>query len=188
MSSIRLFILDAFERHGEIHGHQLRAYAEREHVSLWTDISVGSLYQALKRLVAEALLRSIRTEREGSFPERQILAITELGKKNLAILRREGLRDVIAKWDPFDLALTRAGPVSREAIEETIAQRLIDLRRALAERIDLNRNALPYLTDLEVQALTHREHILRSEIEWHESFIQNLPSIDLGRAANLEPK
>ena len=93
----------------------------------------------------------VRTEREGNFPERQIFAITAPGQENLAILRREGLHDVATKWDPFDLAPTRAGPVNREAIEESIAQSLVDLRRTLAGRVDLNRKARPYLTDRKVR-------------------------------------
>jgi len=143
MLSVRLFILDAFERHGEMHGHQLRSYAERERVSLWTEISVGSLYQAIKRLVADGLLAAIRTEREKNFPERQIFAITQLGRESLAILRNEGLHEVVARWDPFDLALTRIGQISREVIEECVAARLLALRQMLAERVDLNaRHAL----------------------------------------------
>jgi hypothetical protein len=38
-----------------MHGHQLRLLAEEEHVALWTDITVGSLYGAIKRLAAEEL-------------------------------------------------------------------------------------------------------------------------------------
>ena len=39
-----------------MHGHQLRLLAEEEHVALWTDITVGSLYGAIKRLAAEELI------------------------------------------------------------------------------------------------------------------------------------
>jgi len=50
------------------------------------------------------------------------------------------------------------------------------------------RKARPYLTPIEVYALTHREHVLQSEIEWHETFQRSLPSIDLSIVANLEPQ
>lgn len=48
-----------------MHGHQLRLLAEREHVTLWTDITVGALYGAIKRLAAEDLIAEERTEKEG---------------------------------------------------------------------------------------------------------------------------
>ena len=57
MSSIRLFILSSFAEHGPMHGHLLRLVAERMRVPLWTDISVGAVYGAMKRLAAEGLLR-----------------------------------------------------------------------------------------------------------------------------------
>jgi DNA-binding PadR family transcriptional regulator len=46
-----------------MHGHQLRLLAEEEHVALWTDITVGSLYGAIKRLAAEELIEEVRVER-----------------------------------------------------------------------------------------------------------------------------
>lgn len=188
MSSIRLFILDAFERHGEMHGHQLRAYAERERVALWTDISVGSLYQVLKRLVSEELLTAVRTERAGNFPERTIFAITAQGRRQLALLRSQGLQELALRPDPFDLALTRAGNVSHSELQQSIALRIASLRERLAERTDLNRHARPHLTALEAHALTHREHVLRAEIGWHEKLLKKLPSIDLSESDPFEPK
>ena len=107
MSSIRLFILDICARNGEMHGHKVRLQAEQEHVHLWTDISVGSLYQTIKRLVSEGLLAEVRTEKEGNLPERQVYCITEEGRRNLKELQKDGLRRIWMKPDPFDLALTR---------------------------------------------------------------------------------
>ena len=114
MSSIRLFILSSFAEHGPMHGHLLRLVAERMRVPLWTDISVGAVYGAMKRLAAEGLLREAGREQEGNRPTRQLYEITEEGRRALAALRREGLREVWFKFDPFDLALTR---MDRDALE-----------------------------------------------------------------------
>jgi DNA-binding PadR family transcriptional regulator len=84
VSSIRLFVLDSLQREGEMHGHQLRQLAELEHLDMWTDISVGALYGAIKRLAAEDLIEEARVEREGAYPERQVWRITEAGDKALA--------------------------------------------------------------------------------------------------------
>ena len=62
-----------------MHGHQLRQLAELEHLDMWTDISVGALYGAIKRLAAEDLIEEARVEREGAYPERQVWRITEAG-------------------------------------------------------------------------------------------------------------
>ena len=110
MSSIRLFVLDALARRGDMHGHQLRLLAEEEHVHLWTDISVGALYGALKRLAGEGLLAEVRTEREGGYPERQVYGITDEGRVALAGLQQAALEQVVLKPDPFDLGLSRPDP------------------------------------------------------------------------------
>ena len=183
MSSIRLFILDAFERLGEMHGHQLRLYAEREHVALWTDISVGALYGALKRLVADELLATVRTEREGHFPERSVYAITDVGRQTLVSLRAEGLHQVGMKPDPFDLAMTRLDPARLGEFGQAIESRLTTLRAMLTDRVGLSARARPHLTLAEIHALGHREHQLRAEIAWHETLLAEAPAIVADEAA-----
>ena len=94
MSSIRLFILSSFAELGPMHGHRLRLEAERNRVHLWTDISVGAVYGAMKRLASEGLLREAGREREGNRPTRQLYEITEEGRLALAALQRAGLSEV----------------------------------------------------------------------------------------------
>ncbi|HYR13924.1 MAG TPA: helix-turn-helix transcriptional regulator, partial [Mycobacterium sp.] len=110
MSSIRIFLLAALEERGPMHGHQLRLLAEEEHVALWTDITVGSLYGAIKRLAAEELIEEVRVERAGAYPQRQVWAITDAGREALGGLRLRALRDIVIKPDPFDIAVTRVDP------------------------------------------------------------------------------
>ncbi|MBC7808561.1 MAG: PadR family transcriptional regulator, partial [Akkermansiaceae bacterium] len=123
MSSIRLFILSSFAELGPMHGHRLRLEAEHNHVHLWTDISVGAVYGAMKRLASEGLLRESGREREGNRPTRQLYEITAEGHLALATLRKEGLRDVWFKYDPFDLALTRTDPGSLDTLPSVVAER-----------------------------------------------------------------
>ena len=171
MSSIRLYILDALARRGDMHGHQLRLLAEEEHVHLWTDISVGALYGALKRLAAEGLLADVRVEREGSYPERQVYGITPAGRSALADLHRQGLEQVWFRPDPFDLALSRPDPDRLDALPSALEARLAALHALLADTERQNERARPYLSLGETHALLHREHRLRAEIAWHTDLI-----------------
>lgn len=177
MSSIRLFILGSFAQHGELHGHQLRLLAEEEHVHLWTDVTVGAIYGALKRLVAEGLLAEVRTEREGNYPERQVYAISDEGREALTALRFDGLRHIGLKPDPFDLALTRLDPDKLDELPTMLDTRLDALNSLLHAAIDNKNTALPYLTISERHAFSHREHRVRSEIAWLEGVIASLPEI-----------
>jgi DNA-binding PadR family transcriptional regulator len=190
VSSIRLYILDALARRGDMHGHQLRLLAEEEHVHLWTDISVGALYGALKRLAAEGLLADVRVEREGSYPERQVYAITDAGRTALAELHREGLVQVSFRPDPFDLALSRPDPTRLDELPAALEARLTTLRHLLEEVERENARARPYLSLGETHALLHRQHRLRAELDWHQDLIAALPDViadEQARALAPEP-
>ena len=177
MSSIRLYILDALARRGDMHGHQLRLLAEEEHVHLWTDVSVGALYGALKRLAGEGLLAEVRTEREGSYPERQVYGITDAGRDALATLHRHGLNQVTFRTDPFDLALSRPDPETLHELPAAVAARLHTLHQLLDEAHRALDRARPYLSVGETHAMLHREHRLRAEIAWHEDLTSALPDL-----------
>lgn len=149
-----------------MHGHRLRLEAEHKYVSLWTDISVGAVYGAMKRLAAEGLLREAGREREGNRPTRQLYEITEEGRHALAALRRAGLSEVWFKYDPFDLALTRSDPEARETLPSVLAERLEMVRALLAENSKINEQAHDYISLAEQWALRHTQYRLEAEVAY----------------------
>lgn len=177
MSSIRLFILGALADQGEMHGHQLRQLAELEHIDMWTDITVGALYGAIKRLAAEGLIVEERVEREGSYPERQVWRITPDGHKALATVRRGGLREIVMKPDPFDLAISRLDKSALDELPAVVEARLSSLRALLLEDEAHTRSIAKYLTQVELLVMEHRAERIRTEIGWHEELIRQLPDI-----------
>lgn len=177
MSSIRLFILGSLETDGEMHGHQLRQLAEKQRVDLWTDITVGGLYGALKRLAAEELIDEVRVEREGFYPARQVWAITDAGRTALTELRDLGLTTIVLKTDPFDLAMTRADPERFDELPAIIAGRISELRRRLDDTERHHAAAASYLSGTRLFLMTHRMSRLRAEIDWHEDLAATLPEL-----------
>lgn len=175
MSSIRLFILDSLQREGEMHGHQLRQLAELEHLDMWTDISVGALYGAIKRLAAEELIEEARVEREGAYPERQVWRITEAGDKALHVLRRNGLREIVMKPDPVDLAIARFDVDDADGLPEVIGARLETLRAMRAETVSHTDRIRQYLSLTEQHVMRHKIARLDGEIVWHEQLLAHLP-------------
>ena len=171
MSSIRLFILSSFAEHGPMHGHRLRLEAERKHMPLWTDISVGAVYGAAKRLADEGLLREAGQEREGNRPTRQLYEITDEGRRALAELRRAGLTEVWFKYDPFDLALTRSDPAELDALPALLAERLRRAEQLLEERRRITENAQPYIGVAEEWALRHNVYRLEGEVRFLQELV-----------------
>ena len=163
MSSIRLFILSSFAELGPMHGHRLRLEAERNRVPLWTDISVGAVYGAMKRLAGEGLLRESGREREGNRPTRQLYEITDRGRLALAALQQAGLSEVWFKFDPFDLALTRTNPDTLDALPSVLAERLDKVRGMLAEIRQIIEAVRDHVGVAKQWALRHTAYRLEAE-------------------------
>lgn len=116
MSSIRLFILGTLAASGPLHGHQIRQQAQSDRTEQWADVQVGSVYGALKRLASEELIREVRTERVGNRPERTVYEITGEGRRALAAVRDQALRELTRTNDPFDLALAQSRDLPEEVL------------------------------------------------------------------------
>lgn len=160
-----------------MHGHQLRQLAEKEHVDLWTDITVGALYGAIKRLAAEGLIVEERVEREGAYPERQVWRITHEGRVALGTLRLGGLREIVIKPDPFDLAISRPDRDRLDDLPMLVEARLSSLRAMLIEEQAHTASIAKYLTPMEYFVMEHRAARIRAEIAWHEELVTRLPAL-----------
>jgi DNA-binding PadR family transcriptional regulator len=177
VSSIRIFILGSLEQRGPMHGHQLRLLAEQEHLAMWTDITVGGLYGALKRLATENLIEQVRVEQAGAYPPRQIWSITEAGREALSSLRLRALSDIVVKPDPFDLAMTRLDKDHLMDLPVTIAARISSLSAMLTEWEARAAAADRYLSVSEKLMVKHRLDRLRADITWHQELADQLPDI-----------
>jgi DNA-binding PadR family transcriptional regulator len=177
MSSIRLFILGTLARTGPLHGHQIRQQAQNDRTELWTDVRVGSLYGALKRLANEGLVRELRTERVGNRPERTVYEITAGGRRALAAVRDQALRTLFAPHDPFDLALTQTPDLPGETLTQIVANRLAGLRVREASVQEAAANADPYVNEAERLVMRHLMERCAAEVRWHEELLNRVPKI-----------
>ncbi|WP_157981712.1 PadR family transcriptional regulator [Protaetiibacter intestinalis] len=177
MSSIRFYILAALAERGPMHGHALVALAEQEHVHEWTDISVGGLYGAARRLAREGLIEAVRVERQGNYPERQVFGITDAGRAALRTLQREGLAELSWRHDPVDLAVSRLDPDALDELEEVVRARRDRIAAVLEETRRHRARIRRYLTVAEWIATQHGERRLEAELNWHDELLAAVPDI-----------
>jgi DNA-binding PadR family transcriptional regulator len=149
-----------------MHGHRLRLEAERRKVHLWTDITVGAVYGAMKRLASEGLLKESGREQEGNRPTRQLYEITEDGRLALALLRRSGLSDIWFKFDPFDLALAGIDAEGARNLPATLTGRLARVEAMLAESSRVNAESRAHVSAAKQWALKHTEYRLEAEVRF----------------------
>jgi DNA-binding PadR family transcriptional regulator len=177
MSAIRLFVLGTLAASGPLHGHQIRQQAQADRTDRYTDIQVGSLYGALKRMAHEGLVREVRTERVGNRPERTVYEITPEGRQSLSAIRDGILHKTSLPYDPFDLALKQARDMAEEDLAQIVADRLAALRaQELAGRHQAER-ADPYLNEAERMITRHLVDRVATEVRWHEELLNRMPKV-----------
>ncbi len=167
VSSIRLFILGTLAASGPLHGHQIRQQAQNDRTETWSDIQVGSVYGALKRLANEDLIREVRTERVGNRPERTVYEITPEGQRSLAAIHDTALRELDRHHDPFDLALAQSRSIPEEHLAQIIENRIGALRVQLATQRHAAERADPYVNEAERLVIQHLVVRTEAEIRWH---------------------
>jgi DNA-binding PadR family transcriptional regulator len=177
MSSIRLFILGTLAASGPLHGHQIRQQAQSDRTEIWTDIQVGSVYGALKRLANEDLVRELRTEKVGNRPERTVYEITPEGRRALAAIRDSALRELDRHYDPFDLALAQSRAAPEEELEQIVANRLAGLKVNVAWLRHHAEAADPYVNEAERMILQHLVERTEAEVRWHTELAARMPKI-----------
>ena len=185
MSSIRLFILGTLAGTGPLHGHQIRQQAQTDRTETWTDIQVGSVYGALKRLANENLIREVRTEKVGNRPERTVYEITPAGRRSLAAIHEAALRELDHHHDPFDLALAQSRSIPEEHLEQIVENRIGALRVQLAEQRHAATTADPFLNEAERLVIQHLIARTEAEIRWHAEVATRLPKIAADFAAGI---
>jgi len=177
MSSIRLFILGTLAATGPLHGHQIRQQAQNDRTETWTDVQVGSVYGALKRLAHEYLIHEVRTEKVGNRPERTVYEITPEGRRSLAAIHDTALRQLDRHNDPFDLALAQARGIPEEHLGQIVENRIAALRVRLAEQRHAAEAADPYLNEAERLVIQHLIARTEAEIRWHAEVAARLEKI-----------
>jgi DNA-binding PadR family transcriptional regulator len=181
MNLTRLVILGLLADQGPRHGHQLRRDAELAAADEWAGVGVGSLHRELHRLEVEDLVEPLRTERIGNRPERTIYRITDDGRSELSLLRRQAFTGLPANPDPVSVALVFAAPEDPEELAGLMAGRkqavVAELDRLATERT--RGEAQGYLLS-PLQAASFRRAEIRAagELAWHDEWDAMHPTAD----------
>jgi DNA-binding PadR family transcriptional regulator len=177
VSSIRLFILGTLAASGPLHGHQIRQQAQSDRTDSFTDIQVGSVYGALKRLANEDLIREVRTEKIGNRPERTVYEITPEGRRALAAIRDAALRELDKHFDPFDLALVQSRDLPEEDLAQFVAHRLAALQVRVSSMRHHAEHAEPYVNEAERMVIRHLIARTEAEVRWHAELADRIPKV-----------
>jgi DNA-binding PadR family transcriptional regulator len=128
VSATRLLILGAVRIFQPVHGYYVRRELQSWHVDEWAHLNPGSIYNALRTLTAEGMLREVATESADGRPARTTYELTNDGETEFLYLLRDALRTV----DPFSpdrtfTAFSFAFALPREEVIATLESRVAQL-------------------------------------------------------------
>jgi DNA-binding PadR family transcriptional regulator len=140
VSATRLLILGAVRIFQPVHGYYVRRELQSWHVDEWAHLNPGSIYNALRTLTREGMLREVATESAEGRPARTTYALTNDGETEFLYL----LRDALGTVDPFSpdrtfTAFSFAFALAREEVVASLESRVAQLeatRRSHRFRIE----------------------------------------------------
>ncbi|HEY4223618.1 MAG TPA: PadR family transcriptional regulator [Myxococcota bacterium] len=175
MSTTRMLVLGVVKMFQPVHGYDVRRELLEWHVDEWARVAPGSIYNALKTLTKEGLLKSAGTDQIGGRPERTLFKITPVGERELDTLLRETLWQWSMPIDPLVSVMSLMGFLKRDDLIAGLQARAAKIRGdALA-----NEHAINAIDDdkapLHVREMLRLIHArVSAELGWSEAFIKRL--------------
>ncbi len=150
------------------------------------NIKWGSLYTVVRSLERHGFIEATGTFRQGRRPERTVYALTDAGRAEM----RDWLRELIAvprkEFPSFEAALSLAGALPPEEVEQLLTDRL---RRLEAELADVRKELAEVSRDVPRIFLVEAEYaaaMRQAEIAWIRSLLAeladgSLPGLEMWR-------
>jgi len=172
----RIAILGLLCRHGPQHGYELRKLIVDQRINDISDVQLGSIYAALKKLKTEGLIEELGRSRSGNRPPKTAFRITDLGKKELSTLIADAFTDAQQPERPVDLALHFSGLLRIGEVVELLEQRVRALE-AFGKLIERATKATvhddPAVRELIRDIPDHFRRINRAELAWTKRILEN---------------
>jgi DNA-binding PadR family transcriptional regulator len=174
MNLTRLVVLGLLAEGGPRHGHQIRRDTEIAEAQRWGGVGAGSVHRELRRLEGDGLIEAVRRERVGRWPERTVYGITDEGRRELSVLRRQAVTDVDGAPDPLSVVLVFAGADAPAELAGLLARRkeaLVAKAARLAEeraRGEADGYLLASVSPLQAASFRRAETRVAAELAWHE--------------------
>ena len=169
-----LFVLGTLAQRGPMHGHVIRRRVEIERAEFWGKVKVSSLYAALHRMEEEGLIEAVETRQEGRFPARTVYAITDEGRRELAVLRDACFRSTAIEPDPVDLALTFSGDLEVRHLSALVESRIVALEAMVTTSARQVEQVRQYLGPLDEAVIEHFRVRAEGELQWHRWLLERI--------------
>lgn len=153
---------------GQKHGYEIKKRI-RESLGQSADINFGSIYYGLKSLTEAGLVDHIRDEPGKGSPERSIYRITPRGRRQLALLIEQCLRDRSIPLHPVEAGLYFMDCLPGEKALEILSERYETLLAEYENALDGEAESDGLLS---ARLREYRLYLLGAEVHWLKNFLQ----------------
>ena len=147
-----------------------------QHIHEISDVQLGSIYAALKRLAQDGLVKEQGRTQSGNRPARTMFKITQLGKNHLRSLMTDAFADPRQAERPVDLAVHFSGLLSINEVSDLLEQRVAALERfgrAIDRAARSTKHEDPAVGELIRDTPDHFRRINRAELAWTKHVLAN---------------
>jgi DNA-binding PadR family transcriptional regulator len=160
-----------------MHPYEMQQLVRDRGTDFVIKVRAGSLYHAVERLAALALIAPVETGREGRRPERTVYAITDAGRDEFMDNLRDLVRSPAEEFPVFAAALEMLATIEPAAARRLLMQRTFTLEAQVAgtEQV-VGALAKSGLDRIDIVETEYAQHMLRAELTWVRGLIDDIDS------------
>jgi len=162
-------------RNGPLHGYEIKRIIETE-MGDWANVAAGSIYFALDKMAADALIEEKEVSQDGGRPARTIYGITAAGRAEFERLLRETWGSIDRQSFPLDIGVAFMECLSREELRSFLEARERALTGILSG-LKEHRKEVEGSPEVPVQArfiFSHHHCHLQAELDWTREVLGSL--------------
>lgn len=169
------------------HPYEMKAVVRERHIGEVVKLKGGSLYDAVRRLVAAGLVEVHDVERPGARPERTVYAITDAGVELTDSLVREYLGQPAQEYPVFVAGLAHILNADASTAAELLAGRARAVQRTydeVAEQLAAAAQRIPRVALLETEYV---QTLRRAELDWLRTTVTAIENGELAWPRRTSP-
>lgn len=166
----------ALLREGPMHPYQMQSLLRERHKDEILALKRGSLYHAIRRLVAAELIEAAETSRNGRRPERTTYRLTETGRNELLLVLQRMIAVPKRESSEFMTAMSFLVHLPPQEAILHLQERVRLLEQEVVRISTGLTAASPHVERIHLIESEYLLAVLRAESIWIESLIDDLKS------------
>lgn len=166
-------------REGPMHPYEMQRLLRERHKDEFLALKIGSLYNAINRLLRLQLIEAIETGRNGRRPERTTYRITSEGERKLIGWLREMVAIPLREPSEFMACVSFLLHLDPDDARAQLEERVRRLQSEIEGLTSSLKFLVPRITRINILETEYLIALRRAELKWVRGLVDELRSGDL---------